>query len=125
MNTAIAIFVGGGLGSLARYGVSKASLLWFKSAFPMGTLFANVLSCIILALAVGLFKDKIAAHPFWMPMIVIGFCGGFSTFSTFSYETMQLMQNGNYGYAIANIVISVAVCIGLIFWLMKTTQVTQ
>ena len=119
MNTLIAIFIGGGLGSISRYGIGKLSNQLFQTSFPLGTLIANILSCIILALAYYTFKDKIAEQPFLTPLIIIGFCGGFSTFSTFSNETFQLFQNGHTTMALLNIGVSVFVCTGLIYLIAK------
>lgn len=121
MNNLLLVFVGGGLGSLARFGISEIVKNNFKSSFPIATLCSNILSCLILALMVGLYSGKADASPAMKTLLVVGFCGGFSTFSTFSYETVELMRSGNVIYAIANILISVVVCISLIFFLSKQT----
>jgi CrcB protein len=75
------------------------------------------LSCIILALAVSVFSNRL--EPGMRAFIVVGICGGFSTFSTFSYETVELMRSGNALMAIANILISVTVCVVLIWFISK------
>lgn len=121
MNAWLAIFLGGGLGSVARYGVSKATIFYLKSAFPWGTLGANLLSCVVMGLALGLFSGKLDANPAWKAMLVIGFCGGFSTFSTFSFETLELMRNGQMGFAIANVGISIVACVGIL-WVLSRNE---
>lgn len=119
MNNLLLVFLGGGLGSIIRYGISEIVKSNFKSIFPIATLCSNILSCLILALAIVFFSDKIGANPNLKILIVVGFCGGFSTFSTFSYETVELIRSGNMMYAVANILISVVVCLGLIYFLTK------
>lgn len=120
MNTILAVFIGGGLGSLARFGVGKFSESLFSTSFPLGTLFSNLLSCAVLALSVGFFGDRVLANPSLRFLVLTGFCGGFSTFSTFSHETLVLMRSGNYIFAISNIAINVVVCISIIFFLSKS-----
>ncbi len=118
MNTYIAIFIGGGLGSIARYLVGKSVMAWSGSVFPWGTLAANALSCVILGIVVALLARL--ERPDWMiPLLIIGFCGGFSTFSTFSFETLQLVQEGKWGFAILNIGLSFISCIFILFALSK------
>lgn len=112
----LAIFLGGGLGSLARFGVSQFS----SPSFPFGTLIANVLACVIMGLAIYSFSDKIETSPFFKHLIIIGFCGGFSTFSTFSFETFELFRNGNPTIAILNIVVNITFCL-LVFYLFKNS----
>ncbi len=121
MNNILLVFLGGGLGSLARFGISEIVKNNFKASFPIATLSSNILSCLILALMVGLYSGKVDASPAMKTLIVVGFCGGFSTFSTFSYETVELMRSGNMIYAIANILISVIVCVALVYFLSKQT----
>ena len=119
MNNLLLVFLGGGLGSIVRYGISEFVRSNFKSVFPLATLCSNVISCVILALAVGFFNEKIGLNPTLRLLILAGFCGGFSTFSTFSYETVELMRSGNMIIAIANILISITVCVALIYFLTK------
>ena len=119
MNNLLLVFIGGGLGSLARFGIGAFVQYNFKSVFPIATLCSNIFSCLILAITVAVFSEKLITNPGLRMLILIGFCGGFSTFSTFSAETVELMRTGNLTIAIANILISVAVCVTLIYFITK------
>jgi len=113
-----AIFLGGGLGSVARFLTGRGMMRLLPGSFPLGTLAANILSCIVLGLLVW-FIAKDGMKPWWISFAVIGFCGGFSTFSTFSYETVKLLQDGHFVMAIANVLISLVVCLVILFYLSK------
>ena len=110
----LAIFIGGGLGSLSRFGISKLVLSFSAPVFPWATLIANVLSCVILVLGLNYLnsRDLLTWEKYFL---VVGFCGGFSTFSTFAYETFELMKSNHYLFAILNIIISVLLCL-FVFW---------
>ena len=110
------IFIGGGLGSLARYGFSMAALRMYNGNFPLGTFISNVLSCVILVFLEHFIHDKTYSEAWIRPLFVVGFCGGFSTFSTFSHETVQLMTSGNMALAVFNILLSLATALGIIYW---------
>jgi len=101
------IFIGGGLGSLSRYGVSK---LVSMEGFPLGTLTANILACLILGFLMGLEARKGISNNYSL-LLMTGFCGGFSTFSTFSAETFKLIEQSHYGTALSYILSSVIVCL--------------
>lgn len=111
MNQLLLIFVGGGLGSLTRFSLSKFIQENIDKSFPFGTLGVNVLASIILGIFVGMVEIKSLINPNYKALIAIGFCGGFSTFSTFSNDTLQLIQNNRILEALMNILLNVTLCI--------------
>lgn len=117
--TFLLVFLGGGFGSLARYTISELSQRYIPTAMPIGTFMSNLLSCLMLVLAIQAIERSPSSSEWIRPALVIGFCGGFSTFSTFSYETVGLMKQGNLFWAAMNVLISVVVCVGLIYRLSK------
>jgi fluoride exporter len=109
----LAVFIGGGLGSVVRY---LLGLVFQRStlSLPIATLLANILACLIFAIALKFFSVKLES-PVVKLFLLTGICGGLSTFSTFSYETAELMKQGNTLWAIINIAVSMLVCTGIFF----------
>lgn len=87
------VFLGGGLGSIVRYYLSILNADKIGTSWPLGTLLANLASCFILGILMQkVFNNQI--HPSATLLLATGFCGGFSTFSTFSYELYLFFQKG-------------------------------
>ena len=116
--TAILIFIGGGLGSLARFGVSMGVKQFSDGTIPIATLISNVLACAVMGIALGIFSSKLQDQNLKM-FIVVGFCGGFSTFSTFSMETLDIFRRGQFMLGAANVVVSIALCLIVLAALVK------
>jgi CrcB protein len=114
MNWAL-VFIGGGMGSLLRYAIGLASAKVFSINFPLGTFLSNILACLLLGALVYGISSKMAEYPWLQPLLVIGFCGGFSTFSSFSNETLTLFSMGNYTLAIVNILVSLLAGISILY----------
>lgn len=109
MTSYFLVFIGGGLGSMARFGIGQL-LARFSWQFPLATFAANIISCLILGYLIG-FSTQHSPGASYKLLLMTGFCGGFSTFSTFSAETLLLLQQGQYGYAFLNIGASLMLCL--------------
>lgn len=112
MQQLLAIAAGGAIGSVMRYLVSTGVYAIAGRGFPYGTLTVNIAGSMAMGLLYVLLIDRAAADGFWRMALLVGFLGAFTTFSTFSIETLNLMQGGEFAKAMANILLSVALCIG-------------
>ena len=110
-NKFVALTVGGAVGTHARYWLGR----WLNEAhwargFPLGTLVINIVGSFILGAAAVLFLERLPpAQQAWYLLIGTGFCGGFTTFSTFEWETFRLVRNGDFAFAVLNVLGSVVV----------------
>jgi CrcB protein len=116
LRTAIAVFLGGGAGAAIRWLIGVGVGHWSTGLFPWATLIANILSVVILIGAAHILHDFPSVS--LRPLIIVGICGGLSTFSTFSYETVQLLRDGEWPIAVTNVVLSVAVCLAALWCLL-------
>ncbi|EAZ90966.1 fluoride efflux transporter CrcB [Crocosphaera chwakensis] len=89
------VFLGGGLGSCGRYLISKIINEQIDIMFPWGTLTVNLIGCLVIGVIIGLI-ERFPIHPYWGLLLVTGFCGGFTTFSSFSLENNLLLRNQEY-----------------------------
>lgn len=118
-----AVLIGGGVGSLARWMLA----LRFNSIspqVPFGTLLANWIGAFIVGAAMSYFIRQPNLDPHWKLLITTGFCGGLTTFSTFSYETIALLQGGEWLAALSNLLLNLvgslvftALAFALVSWL--------
>ena len=108
MLAAVYVFIGGGLGSLCRYGLA-VGFTYTQFSFlppPRATLFANIISCLILGFLIG-WNEKVILEERSRLLLMTGFCGGFSTFSTFSGELVKLYQDGQAVQSIVYLLLSI------------------
>ena len=104
------IALGGAVGSVVRYVVGGAIQRTSDSGFPLGTMFVNVSGCFLIGVLVRQFLNM-QLSPELRALLIVGFCGGFTTFSTFSAETLGLIEGGEYGRAAGYVVLSVTLCL--------------
>jgi CrcB protein len=112
------IALGGALGSVARYGCSGLAARWFGETFPWGTLIINVLGSFVIGFFATLTgpDGRVLVAPDARQFVMVGVCGGYTTFSSFSLQTLNLVRDGDMLAASGNIVGSVALCL-LAVWL--------
>lgn len=84
------------LGSIARYLTATYFTRHFSSPFPYGTFAANILGCLVIGVLYGLSVRYSWLTPEWRVLLSVGFCGGYTTFSSFALENVQMLQQGNY-----------------------------
>ncbi len=111
-SVAIAVLIGGAIGSLARLLVGAAIQQRFGLGFPLGTLFINVTGSALIGFLMRFALDTTAVTPVMRALLMTGFCGGYTTFSTFSYETVDLLREGLY--ARASVYVASSVTLGLV-----------
>ena len=115
MSSLFAVFFGGGLGAVFRFLIGKYVLYFYQGVFPLSTLIANVFSCFVLGLIMFKYVDFKWLNDHVVLLLTVGFCGGLSTFSTYSLETFELLKNGSFGWAVLNFMMSTLVCISVIY----------
>ncbi|HEY9151201.1 MAG: fluoride efflux transporter CrcB [Gammaproteobacteria bacterium] len=108
----LAIAAGGALGAVFRYWASNGVYVLTGRGFPYGTLFVNVTGCLLIGFLSVWLLERSLAGPVLRGFLLIGVLGGFTTFSTFSMETLNLIESGQLVRALVNMVVSVLVCVG-------------
>lgn len=112
MKQILAIAAGGAIGAVLRYIMSNSVYSLLGRSFPYGTLAVNVLGSLLMGLLFVLFLERLTLDIFWRAAILIGGLGAFTTFSTFSIETLNLVEEGQPALALLNMLLSVLLCIG-------------
>lgn len=105
------IGIGGFLGANARFIISREMGIRFGVAFPYGTLLVNILGSFVIGIIFTLLTDRVVPDPIWRQFVVIGFLGGFTTFSSYAMETMLLIQDGRWSSALMYVLGNNVVCL--------------
>lgn len=109
MRSVLLVALGGAVGAVARYGIGVASVRWSEAGWPVGTWAVNALGCLLIGLALPLVEAERTRL-----VLLVGVLGSFTTFSTFSADTVVLWEAGRPGLATANAVGSVVVGVGFV-----------
>jgi CrcB protein len=119
LKTLLLVGIGGGLGSVLRYLTAYIVGKFHDNPFPLATFSVNIFGCLLIGMLIGIFGKQLSPNDDLKYLFITGFCGGYTTFSTFSAENIQLIQSGNYIIPALYITLSVlfgilAVFIGMV-----------
>ncbi len=115
MKMILFIAFGGAVGAVLRYGASLGAYSLLGRGFPYGTLFVNVTGSLLMGLLSIMMLERFNIGPEWRAAVLVGLLGSFTTFSTFSIETLNLLEQGDMTRAFANIALSVIVCLAAVW----------
>lgn len=107
MDRYIMVMLGGATGSLTRYVLGTAIMTRLGPRFPMGTFVINITGSFLIGLLMTLLSERFEPHPYWRLLLVVGFLGGYTTFSSFEWETLNLVKDGGRWLGVLNVVGSV------------------
>ena len=116
MKALVFIALGGALGAVLRYGASLGVYSVLGRGFPYGTLFVNVSGSLLMGVLSVLMLERLDIGPEWRAAVLVGILGSFTTFSTFSIETLTLLEQGDTLRATANILLSVLLCLAAVWF---------
>jgi CrcB protein len=105
------VFLGGGIGATARYWMSGTVYKWAGAGFPYGTFVVNALGCFVIGFLMTAFEERFLVTPSLRIFLTIGILGGFTTFSTFSFETISMIQDAEFYRALENIGLTLCACL--------------
>lgn len=112
MEHILSIGIGGAIGAVLRYCMGNILTKVLGSSFPYGTFCINIIGCFFMGLLMTIIVDKGLLSPTWRLFLCVGLLGGFTTFSSFSYETLTLLQEGNLLFAL--LYAGGSVCLGIL-----------
>lgn len=107
----VGVAIGGAIGSVLRYMIHTQSTQWFGNSFPYGTLLINVIGSLLIGFLSYTLIERISVSEEVRFAVLVGVLGGFTTFSTFSLETLNLILQGHFVSAVGNVLLSVSVCL--------------
>ena len=123
IKTLLLVGTGGFLGSISRFLASRLVQNHFPSAFPWGTFAVNISGCLLIGIIYGLSERSALLTPGWKMFLAAGFCGGFTTFSTFANENLALLRDGDFFYFFMYTVLSVVIGIAATFGGVVITKI--
>ncbi|HEY6370681.1 MAG TPA: fluoride efflux transporter CrcB [Candidatus Sulfotelmatobacter sp.] len=112
MNDVLAISVAAIVGANFRYFLSRLAAREFGPVFPVGTLIINIVGSFIVGFFVIWTTERVLVDPRWRLMVVVGFCGSFTTFSSYAFESMSFFEHGQWGLMLANVLGNNLLCLG-------------
>lgn len=111
MQTVLLVSLGAVVGANLRYLLAQYVAGAIPSSFPYGTLLINVTGSLILGFFLVFTTDRVLVDPRWRLVVAVGFCGGYTTYSSFAYETFALFEQGRWAYSVANIAVTNVLCL--------------